>query len=50
LSFNLDGEIRTSQDKDKLKWFMSNKSALQRIFKGIIHTEEYKKPTTNMRG
>jgi hypothetical protein len=43
LSFNLDEESRTFQNKDKLMTFMSTKSVLQRILKEIIHTEEDKK-------
>jgi hypothetical protein len=30
LSFNLNEEIKTFQDKDKLKQFMSTKTGLQR--------------------
>jgi hypothetical protein len=38
---NLNGEIRTSQEKDKLKQFMSTKPALQKmVMVRIIHMEE----------
>jgi hypothetical protein len=43
LYFNLNGEIKTFEDKEKLKQFMSTKPALQRIHKGIIHMKENKK-------
>jgi hypothetical protein len=38
--FNLDREIRIFQDKDILKNFMSTKTALQKIFKGLFQIEE----------
>jgi hypothetical protein len=41
--FYLDGKIRTFQDKSKLELFACTKLALQRILKGIIHTEEDEK-------
>jgi hypothetical protein len=34
VSFNPVGEIRTFQDKDKLKWFMFTKPALKGILMG----------------
>jgi hypothetical protein len=40
LSFNLYEEIRTFQDKDKLKQFLFTKPALESILKRIIHMEE----------
>jgi hypothetical protein len=43
LSFNLDGEIMSFQNKGKLKQFTSTKPALQRILKRIVHMEENKK-------
>jgi hypothetical protein len=49
LSFNLKGEIKTFQDKDKLKQFMPTKLALQKILEGKIYIEQNKK-ITNMRG
>jgi hypothetical protein len=39
LSFNLSGEVRTFQDKDMVKWFLSTKPALQKILKELFHTE-----------
>jgi hypothetical protein len=39
----INGEMRIFNDKDKLKQFMSTKLALQKILKGIIHTEAEKK-------
>jgi hypothetical protein len=41
--FFKDGEIRTFQNKDKLKWFRSRKPALQNTLKGIFHTEKEEK-------
>jgi hypothetical protein len=43
LSFNLKGEIKTFQDKDKLKQFITTKPALQRILEGIMHMEQNEK-------
>jgi hypothetical protein len=40
MSFNLDGKIRTFQDKHKQKQIMFTNPALNRILKGVIHTEE----------
>jgi hypothetical protein len=43
LSFKIEGEIKTfhTQKKNqKLKEFMTVKSALQKILKGILHMEE----------
>jgi hypothetical protein len=37
LSFNLDGEIGTFQDKGKLQWFMSTKPIVHLV---IIHREQ----------
>jgi hypothetical protein len=50
LSFKLDEEVKTFQDKDKLKQFMSTKPALQRILEGMIHMEQNKKQSQNTRG
>jgi hypothetical protein len=36
----LDGEIKTFQDKEKLKHFMSTKFAQQKILRDIKHMEE----------
>jgi hypothetical protein len=43
LPFNLDGEIRIFQNKDKLNLFMTTHHALQRIVKEIIHMEDDEK-------
>jgi hypothetical protein len=43
LSFNLKGEIKTFQDNNELKQFMSTKPELQRILKGIIQMEKNEK-------
>jgi hypothetical protein len=40
LSFITEGELKTFYDKQKLKKFMNTKPALQKILKGILHTEE----------
>lgn len=34
------GEIETFQDKDKLKKFLTIKSALQKVLKGILNAKE----------
>jgi hypothetical protein len=39
LSFIVEGEIKTLHDKQKLKKFMTTKPVLQKILKGILHTE-----------
>ena len=36
LTFRMEGEIKSFQDKQKLKEFMITKSALQEILKGIL--------------
>ena len=36
LSFRIEGEIKSFQDKQKLKEFMMTKPALQEILKGIL--------------
>jgi hypothetical protein len=38
-------EIRPFHDKYKLKQFMTTKLALQKILKGILHTEEKERYT-----
>jgi hypothetical protein len=43
MSFKLEGEIKTFQNKDKVKQFISMKPALKRIQEGIIHLEQNKK-------
>jgi hypothetical protein len=42
LPFDFDGKTKTFQDKDRLQQFISTRSALWKIFKGIFHTEENK--------
>jgi hypothetical protein len=39
----LNGAIKTFQDKQKLKQYMTSKSPLQKILQGILHTENEKK-------
>jgi hypothetical protein len=39
-SFLIEGEIKTFYNKEKLKEFTTTKSALQKIGKGLLHTEE----------
>jgi hypothetical protein len=39
LFFSLNGEIRTVH-KERLKQFMSTKSALEKVLKGVMHMEE----------
>ena len=36
LSFRIDGEIRTFQDQQKLKEFVTTKPALQEILRGVL--------------
>ena len=36
ISFKIDGEIKSSSDKQKLREFSTSKSALQQILKGLI--------------
>ena len=36
LSFRIDGEIRTFQDQQKLKEFVTMKPALQEILRGVL--------------
>jgi hypothetical protein len=40
LSFIIEGEIKNFHDNQKLKQFMNTKQALQKLLKGILHTEE----------
>jgi hypothetical protein len=40
LSFIIEREIRTFLEKQKLNQFMITKPALQKILKGILHTED----------
>jgi hypothetical protein len=43
LSYRIEDEIKTFHDKMNLKQYMTNKSALQKILKGILHTEDKNK-------
>jgi hypothetical protein len=43
ISFKIDGGIKVFHDKQKLKQFMSIKPPLQKILKGILHTEDESK-------
>ena len=36
LSFRIEGEIKSFQDRQKLKEYMTNKLALQEILKGTL--------------
>jgi hypothetical protein len=38
--FRIKGEISTFHDEHKLKEFITTKPVLQKIVKGILHTEE----------
>jgi hypothetical protein len=40
LYFQIEGEIKTFHNKEKLKDFTTNKTALQKILKGLLHLEE----------
>jgi hypothetical protein len=40
LSFTIERKVKTFHDKQKLKKFISNKPALQKILKRILHIEE----------
>jgi hypothetical protein len=40
LSIKIKGEIKSFHGKQKSKEFINTNSALQKIFKGILHTEE----------
>jgi hypothetical protein len=42
LSFKIKGGITTFHDKQKIKQYMSTKQLLQKILKGLLHTEEKK--------
>jgi hypothetical protein len=43
LSFKIDGTIKIIHDKQKLKQHMTTKPPLQKIFQGILHTEDESK-------
>jgi hypothetical protein len=40
LSFKIDGAIKVFHDKQKLNQYMTTKSPLQKILKGILQTED----------
>jgi hypothetical protein len=40
LLFTIEGETKTFYDKQKLKQFMTTKPVVQKIFKGILNTED----------
>ena len=40
LSFRIDGEIRTFQDRQKLKEFVTTKPALQEILRGFYKSKK----------
>jgi hypothetical protein len=39
LSFKIDGAIKVSHNKQKLKKYVTTKPPLQKILQGILHTE-----------
>jgi hypothetical protein len=43
LSFKIDGAIKIFHNKQKLKQYMTTKPPLQKIFQGILHTENESK-------
>jgi hypothetical protein len=43
LSFKIDGEIKVFHGRQKLKQYMTIKPPLQKILKGILHTEDENK-------
>jgi hypothetical protein len=43
LSCKIDGAIKVFHDKQKLKQYVTTKPPLQKIFKGILHTENESK-------
>jgi hypothetical protein len=50
LSFIIDEEMKTFYDKQKIKKFMTTKPALQKIFKGILYTEQEENATMTTGG
>jgi hypothetical protein len=50
LYFNPEWEIKTFQDKDKLKQFMSTNATLQRILDEIINMEQMEKQSQTQEG
>jgi hypothetical protein len=49
LSFKIDGGIKVFHDKQKLKQYMTTNPPLQKILKGILHTEHNHKRTGNIK-
>ena len=45
LSLKMDGELKSFQDKQKLKEFVNTKPALQEILKGVFYVK--RKPKSN---
>jgi hypothetical protein len=43
LSFKINGGIKVFHDKQKLKQYMTTKPPLQKILKGVLHTEDENK-------
>jgi hypothetical protein len=43
LSFKIEGRITISHDKQKLRQYITTKPPLQKILKGILHTEDENK-------
>jgi hypothetical protein len=43
VSFKIDGTIKVFHDKQKLKQYMTTKTPLQKIFQGILHTDNESK-------
>jgi hypothetical protein len=43
LSFKIDGSIKVFHDKQKLKQYVTTRPRLQKIFQGILHTENESK-------
>jgi hypothetical protein len=49
LSFQIEGEMKNCHNKQQLKEFMTTKLSLQKIFKGILNTEEVRLSQENAR-
>jgi hypothetical protein len=50
LSFNIDGAIKVSHDKQKLKQCVNTKLPLQKILQGILHTKNPTQPSHERAG
>jgi hypothetical protein len=46
ISFKIDGGTEVFHDKEKLRQYMTTKPPLQKILKGILHTEDENKHIT----